>query len=164
MFWFLSCAHIPLPSESREITPAIQKDILVFEQRELIFTSPSKISDDLPQNLIEHFSDIFGDKPDIWKPKPPRTPRSFIEPQMIRHVHQKKTLQTNNATSQVVLKKTIALQPSLHKTVPRVEIPHILFQEETSVWFVKSDPHRVLNWNISWNDQQYKHTTLSDHL
>ena len=27
-----------------------------------------------------------------------------------------------------------------------------------------SDPHRVLNWNISWNDQQYQYTTLSDHL
>ena len=160
----MSCAHLPLSTESREITHAIQKDILVFEQRELIFTSPSKISDDLPQNLIEPFSDVFGDKPDVWKPKPPRTPRSFIEPQMIRHVHQKKTLQKNNAISQAVLKKTIELQPSLHKTAPRVEIPHILFQEETSVWIVKSDPHRVLNWNISWNEQQYKHTTLSDHL
>ena len=27
-----------------------------------------------------------------------------------------------------------------------------------------SDPHRVLNWNISWNDQRYQYTTLSDHL
>ena len=155
----MSCTHLHLSTESREITPAFQKDIIIFEQRDLLFTSPSKISDDIPKNLVEHFSDVFGDKPDIWKPKPPRTPRSFIKPQIIRNVHQKKDLQTNNALSQVVLKKTIELQPSLHKIVPHVEIPHILFQDKTSVWVVKSDPHRVLNWNISWNDQQYKHIT-----
>ncbi len=160
----MSCTHLHLSTESREITPAFQKDIIIFEQRDLLFTSPSKISDDIPKNLVEHFSDVFGDKPNIWKPKPPRTPRSFIKPQIIRNVHQKKDLQTNNALSQVVLKKTIELQPSLHKIVPHVEIPHILFQDKTSVWVVKSDPHRVLNWNISWNDQQYKHTTISDHL
>ena len=69
MFWFLSCAHLPLSSESRETTYAIQKDNLIFEQKDLLFTSPLKISDDLPQNLVEHFVDVFADKPDVWKPR-----------------------------------------------------------------------------------------------
>lgn len=164
MFWFLSCAHLPLSSESRETTYAIQRESLTFEQRELQFTSPLKISDDLPQNLVEHFIDVFGDKPDVWKPRPPRTPTSFIKPQMIRQVRQKKNLEGNDAKSQVIVKKHIELRPSPHHSTPQIEVPHVLFHEKTYVWLVHSDPHRVLNWNISWNDQQYQYTTLSDHL
>ena len=138
MFWFLSCAHLPLSSESRETTYTIQKDNLVFEQKELLFTSPLKISDDLPQNLVEHFTNVFGEKVDVWKPRPPRTPTTFIEPQIIRQVHQKKDLKTNNAIPQLILDKPVELQPSLHHSVPQIEIPHVLFQEKTSVWLVHS--------------------------